>query len=425
MAHVMEVPLVTPSGAVMAPLPPNEGARLEALRGYAVLDTAPELSFDDLTQLAAQMCNTPVALISLVDADRQWFKSRRGLDLSETTREVGFCPHAILQPGPFIVQDAAEDVRFRCNPLVTGKAGIRFYAGIPLVNPQGLVLGTVCVVDYVPRQLTVEQIRTLEALARQVISQLELRRMNHQQQDLIEELRSSNERFDVLRRATTDVIWDWDLRTGLIAWNPRIGEVLGYSREEVDGNFDWWTRGCHPEDQERVGQSMRRALEEGASHWTDEYRFRRANGTWLRVLNRSAILRDAQGEPLRVIGVGVDLSEREEMRERLALADRMASVGTLAAGVAHEINNPLAYVMANLDFALQESLELEPSETTGELSQSIREARDGAERIRHIVRDLKTLAGRRTSGWTGWTSAGPWTRRRRWRGTRSATARGW
>jgi anti-sigma regulatory factor (Ser/Thr protein kinase) len=154
----------------------DETARLAALRNYRILDTAPERAFDDLTLIASQICDTPIALISLVDEDRQWFKARVGVDVHETSRSIAFCAHAIQQRGIFSVRDALDDQRFRDNPMVVAEPHIRFYAGAPIVTPEGHALGTLCVVDRVPRQLTVEQERELDALRRQVEAQLELRR---------------------------------------------------------------------------------------------------------------------------------------------------------------------------------------------------------------------------------------------------------
>lgn len=158
------------------PLPPDEPQRLEALQRYDILDTPPDQAFDDLTHIAAHICATPVALVTLVDSHRQWFKARHGFDRPETPRDMAFCAHAIAAPGTLVVADAMADERFARNPLVLGHPEIRFYAGAPLRVPGGHAVGTLCVIDRRPRALEPAQQAALEALARQAVALLELRR---------------------------------------------------------------------------------------------------------------------------------------------------------------------------------------------------------------------------------------------------------
>ena len=157
-----------------------EKHRINVLRGFEILDTTAEQPYDDVVFLASQICQTPIALITLVDEDRQWFKAKVGLDINETPRNQAFCAHAIQQPTKiFEVEDATKDPRFIDNPLVTGAPDIRFYAGVPLVAATGEALGTVCVIDREPRTLTMAQAASLRALSRLVMSMLEMRRELH------------------------------------------------------------------------------------------------------------------------------------------------------------------------------------------------------------------------------------------------------
>lgn len=174
---------------MQAKIPTQEAARLDVLHKYHILDTPPENSYDDITALATHICDVPIALISLVDADRQWFKSKVGLEVNETSRDVSFCAHAILERTMMVVNDALRDQRFADNPLVTCAPGIRFYAGAPLITPSGQAIGTLCVIDRHPRELSEGQKQALEALARQVVVQIELRRISTQLADSLERIR--------------------------------------------------------------------------------------------------------------------------------------------------------------------------------------------------------------------------------------------
>ena len=161
----------------------NETERLESLNSYQVLDTAPEQVFNDIAQLAAFICGTPISLVSLIDGERQWFKARVGLQTQETSREHAFCQYAMRANNVYEVRDATTDERFAQNPLVTGDPNIRFYAGAPLLSPEGQPLGTLCAIDTIPRELTTDQRDALRILARQVMAHLELRRIRVQLED--------------------------------------------------------------------------------------------------------------------------------------------------------------------------------------------------------------------------------------------------
>lgn len=160
-----------------APLPANEKDRLQALSSYNILDTLPEQEYDDITRIATEICRTPISLVSIIDEDRQWFKSRQRLKSEETPREYSFCAHAIIRPDEiFIINDARQDERFSDNPLVTGYPNVVFYAGVPLVDSDGFPLGSLCVIDNRPRTLTENQLLALKALAKLVTTNFELRR---------------------------------------------------------------------------------------------------------------------------------------------------------------------------------------------------------------------------------------------------------
>ena len=191
---------------MIAPLPENEANRLRNLKLYQILDTASEKAFDDLTRLAASICDTPIALISLVDEKRQWFKARVGLEALQTPRDLAFCAHAILQEDVFVVEDARADPRFAENPLVTSDPSIRFYAGAPLTVADGISLGTLCVIDRKPRLLTDQQLETLTILRGAVVAQLELRRS-------LEDLRS-------IERLLPICAWCRDILHANGTWTP-------------------------------------------------------------------------------------------------------------------------------------------------------------------------------------------------------------
>lgn len=211
-----ELPASLPYGNIImtAILPENESERLRALSKYAILDTLPEQAYDDIVRCASIICDTPIALITLVDDVRQWFKARVGLETPETLREYAFCAHAILNPNEvMVVKDADKDERFATNPLVTGEPNIRFYAGAPLLTPTGEALGTICVIDRVSRQLEPNQIEALQALSRQVVVQLELRHSIIKLEQIILEREHQTQQMEGYQRTLETALTQMELQS--------------------------------------------------------------------------------------------------------------------------------------------------------------------------------------------------------------------
>ena len=299
-----------------APLPPNEPQRLQALKRYDMLDTPAEKAFDDLTQLAAQICQVPVALISLIDADRQWFKSKIGVDVAETCRDQAFCAHAILQPTLMEIEDAQQDQRFCSNALVTGDPYIRFYAGMPLVTSDGYALGTLCVVDYQPRTLTPMQRQALQSLADQVVSQFELRRSvvllqshvaQRQQTEVI--LRRQALAFDNIH----DAIVLTDLSGCIIDCNPATEKMFGWPKSALKGRSIRSLYG--PNESTSLVRILNQLMTEG--RWSHELRFVRKNNSFGFCEADIHPLRDEQGKMVAALGVHRDISDRKRLEEQL------------------------------------------------------------------------------------------------------------
>jgi PAS domain S-box-containing protein len=321
-----------------ASVPADETTRLAALRSLEILDTAPEAAFDEIASLAASICQAPVALISLVDEERQWFKSRIGWAASETSRDVSFCGHAILQPDLLIVPDAAGDPRFADSPLVTGGPAFRFYAGAPLVTPDGHALGTLCVLDRRPRELTEEQAQALRILGRQVVALLNLRRNVAELRLLTEErsraefaLRQERNQLTVLLDHLPVMVYGLDGQGRFCLWNRECERVLGYRREEVLGRtrLELYQR-MYPDPAYRdwvvaqVASHRYRDLETTPTI---------ADGT-TRVCSWSNFSAEVRIAGLSVWGVGVDVTERKcteqalrQANARLDLAVRGSNVG--------------------------------------------------------------------------------------------------
>ena len=337
------------------PVPEDEAARLECLRSYTILDTPSEQAFDDITRLASYICGTPISLVSLLDDTRQWFKSSVGLAATETPRDQAFCGHAILQDGLMVVPNALEDARFAANPLVTGEPHIRFYAGTPLVMPSGQALGTLCVIDRVPRTLTREQEESLRALGRQVVALLELRRnITTLERVSVAKERIWQERQEAatLQKAILDSadysIISTDVHGTILSFNRAAERMTGYRAQEVVGKFS--PSLLHDADEviaraESLAQELGRSITPGFEVFTakigedtpdeNEWTYIRKDGSRFPIQLSATAVRNEDGVLTGYLGVAHDITARKQVelelhksQEQLEAAQQIAHLGS-------------------------------------------------------------------------------------------------
>ncbi|MDX8386050.1 MAG: EAL domain-containing protein [Gallionella sp.] len=327
-----------------ASVPPNETLRLETLLSYKVLDTPTEQDFDDLVLLAQEICQTPIAAITLIDQDRQWFKSIAGFEVSETPREISFCAHTILHADELLlVKDLLLDKRFSDNPFVTTEPYIRFYAGAPLVAPNGCALGTLCVFDSVPRDLSEGQIIALRTLSHNVMAKLELRRtieaFKQSQQALTElndslkqkvdsatsklqqevaERTESEMKFRQLSENIQEVFWVTDVTKGEMQYvSPAYEQVWGRTLKSLYDTPQNWLEAIHSEDRQRIIEAA--TTKQAAGLYDEEYRIVRPDGEIRWIWDRAFPVRDNEGNVYRIVGIAEDISERKKVESDLRI----------------------------------------------------------------------------------------------------------
>lgn len=355
------------------PVPANEPSRLLALQSYDILDSGVELRYDDITLLASRICATPIAVISLIDERRQWFKSKIGMDGSETARELAFCAHAIMSPDQvFTVSDARTDARFASNPFVTGAPHIRFYAGAPLMSADGYALGTLCVVDNKPRELQQEQKEALQALSRQVMALLEERRTAAALRGAMQALTRSESLF---REAYENAPIGIALVSTAGEWlrvNQSLCDMLGYAAQELTRTtFQAIT---HPEDLETDLRQVQQVLAREIRSYQMEKRYlhKAGHAVWAQ-LSVSMVWDGSR--PLYFISQIQDVSERKSIERGKAEFLTMVS---------HELRTPVT--------ALRGALGILAAGAAGELppkAQALTALADrNADRLHRLVNDI-------------------------------------
>ncbi len=371
------------------PIPSNELERLAALKRYDILETDPDQFFDDLVELASFICDVPISLITFIDEDRQWFKSKKGVNGSGSPRDIAFCAHAIMQDELLIVPDTTRDARFAHNPFVTQAPNIRFYAGAPLITPDGYALGTICVLDRQPRELTTAQTSALAALSRQVITQLELRRTVSELSKAQTQLARSEARFRRLADNLPDAIFRYRLEPpqAYEFVGSAVAAITGYTPQAFYQNHNQLIDIVHPDDQARLATLLDHMIEADDPYQPIEVRLEHANGQLVWVEIRTIPVYDEQGHMLAVEGITRDITRRKQMEE-----DRekmIEDLNAFAHTVAHDLKGPLSVILGYGNLLSPERIARLDTEVFEEAVTSINEY---AKRMNNIIRELLLLS---------------------------------
>lgn len=308
-----------------AELPLNETERLQALAATGLLDSPDSGNFDRFTRLAQALFGCKISLFTLIDEKRQWFKSRQGIALKETPRDVSFCAHAVFNDKLLYVPDASQDQRFADNPLVTGAPAIRLYAGVPLHSVDGLPLGTLCIIDDMPRELNQLQLTLLQdlaALAEAEIARSTLTAQNKQLELDKATLEQQRQRLNAFIDSSRLATWEWNVQTGDAIFNTRWSEIIGYELHELMPlSVETWLKLVHPADKARSERLLQRHFDGELPFYELECRMQHKAGHWVWVLTQGKVISfTGQGLPRLMAGTHLDITERKANEEAITEA---------------------------------------------------------------------------------------------------------
>lgn len=381
-----------------SPIIGNEEARLKSLADLEILDSLEEAEFNHIVSLAALICHTPISLVSFVDQTRQWFKAKIGIDIQQTSREVAFCSHTIQQPHVLVVPDATQDERFRTNPLVTGHPNIRFYAGAPILSPDGYPIGTVCVVDTQPRKIDESQIKALEFLSLQVNKLLQLKVEIKKLKESEEKLRFKSIALDNL----SEGVVLQDAMGQIIDFNPAALVVLGLTQNQLLGktslDSDWNSIREDESDFPGNEHPAMVCLKTGEPVREVVMGIRRGLGgpKWIRI-NSVPLNQNKQQLPTHAVTSFTDITnlrklelKRRDLELQLAESAKLSALGEMAGGISHEINNPLAIIKGKANLS-RKKIGLNPI-PTNIIEKELVEIENTVDRIAKIIKGLRTYS---------------------------------